>query len=136
MENRRGDVIGQIAEDKAFLGLMLLAEGCEVGREDIAVQDFESRFGAELFFEFPGQNSVEFDGDNAPRAFGKKLRHRAPPRADFDDQVVGAKLKRLSNPPTVTGAGQEMLAEFRSARLGHGKIVAQLVAVPPASCRQ
>ena len=135
MQNRRGDVVGQIAEDETFLGLMLAAEGREVSREDVGLEDFNLRFRFELLSKVGSQNSVKFDGDNAPGSFGEKLGHRAAPRADFDDQVVRTEVERRGNPPTVTGAGQEMLAEFGSARLGHGKIVAQLAAVPPASCR-
>ena len=126
VQDRRSDVIRQVAEDIAFVGSVAAADLLEIGRENIALQDLDSRVALHSCFELNGQGGVEFDCHHAARALGQKPGHRAPPWTDFDHQVIGADRDRLGDAPAVARVGEEMLAELGPApelgleTVGHG----------------
>ena len=80
MEDRLGDVVGQIAVDAKFFVFGKASAPCDVEkieREDVAFGDFDvwplrgmnGDLGAEIF----GKQSIRFDSDEAARAFCRKM---------------------------------------------------------------
>src|ERR1700685_1477690 len=58
-ENRRGDVIGQIAGDGCPSPLR------QIGREHVSVDQLETRFAGEFMTELVNQERVKLNGDHA-----------------------------------------------------------------------
>ena len=107
-EDRRGDVVRQVADDGAR------APGAEIDLEDVALDDREAAFGdrrGEFLIQVGNQDGVKLDRDDALGAFEEALCERAAACANFDQQGSVLLTCCLSNVVEDRFAGQEMLAE-------------------------
>src|SRR3989449_8058757 len=74
MNDRRSDVIGQVAENKTSIASSATAQFGNIDREDVGVKDFDTRLAPKLLFEFSSQGGVNFKGDHLSRAPGEQDR--------------------------------------------------------------
>jgi hypothetical protein len=119
MNDRRCDVIGQVAENKTSIASSATAQVGNIDRENVGVKDFDTRLAPKLLFEFSSQGGVNFNGDHLSRAPGEQASNVTAPGADFDNEFVGLERERSRDAAAIARIGQEMLAKFGAAESWH-----------------
>jgi hypothetical protein len=83
-EERRGDVVGQVADYAQPLGAALAREGGEVEGEGVGFVDGEARLVGKLGLQLRDEVAVDFDGvEGASFGVEQCARQCASPRTDF-----------------------------------------------------
>ena len=114
MQNRRGDVVGDISVDvKSRSG----GGFGEIEFQDIRLDERDVGPILHAAAHLGCEVRIDFDGDEARGERGEKFRHFSVARADFEPHLIPADVERAGDALAPGGIGEEILAE---ASAGHG----------------
>jgi len=111
LEDRCGDVVGNVADDGEPVGLMPRGDLGQIDLEEIGVHQLEAGDRIQLLAEQLDQPVVHLDRDHARRAGREVSGQRAGSGADLDHHVVIANARLLDDALGEVGAREEVLAE-------------------------
>ena len=115
-QNRRGDVVGQVAHDAQLLP-QTLRDGAEVHLEHIAFDHVKLRMATQA----RRQIAVEFHHGQPPQTLDQGLGQRGQTGADFDHGVARAGCDLSHDGVDDAAVGEEVLSEALARDvLGHG----------------
>lgn len=114
MQDRRGDVIGQISVHLETPAGQLR----EIEREHVCRDNFNMGSFAGEFAQLFNQPRIDFDGHHPAREPGEFARHFAVPRADFEPDVFASGAEGAQDALPPGDVGEKMLSQWLA---GHGR---------------
>ena len=115
-EDRRRDVVGQIADDaKPPRACLPGRQGDEIDAQHVGLDHLEPGRAAQAGREV----AVELDDDQGARAFEEGPRDRAQARSDLDDRLAGLRRHRPHDRIDDRRVGEKVLAETLSRTMRH-----------------
>ena len=106
-QDRRRDVVGQVADDAQLSPRRDGGQGREIDVEDVGLDDVEPGRAAQP----RGQVAIELDDRERAAALEQRTGQRTPARADLDEGLTASRIDRIDDPVEHRSVDQEVLAE-------------------------